>query len=632
LYSTETSDDGQKKKRKSEQSTMKQHLLVKASIVSVFVVMMGFFWPSQSDATEAILTDDATVAVAKPAGSSRMSASALRVVGPLNNKSEQNAYLKFDFSPLPAGTTGTNIAKATLVLYANAVRKAGTFDVVAVNGAWTESAVTSATVPSPTEVKATGVEVAEDDFVTVDLTGLVRDWVNGVVTNWGIALIPNTSAVDVQFDAKETEKGSHQARLIITTVNAGATGTTGAAGAQGSTGLTGPAGATGTTGAAGAQGSTGLTGSAGATGTTGAAGAQGSTGLTGSAGPTGATGAVGMTFRGAWSNETAYAINDVVTTNGSSWIALTATNGVDPTTDGGTNWVLVAAAGATGATGPAGSNGVDGATGPQGLIGLTGPTGPTGANGVDGTTGATGAQGSTGLTGPAGATGTTGAAGAQGSTGLTGSAGPTGTTGAAGAQGSTGLTGSAGPTGATGAVGMTFRGAWSNETAYAINDVVTTNGSSWIALTATNGVDPTTDDGTHWMAVAAAGLSGCTNETVATSEFTTESATYIDLSAFGPAVTVTVPSSGNVLVTLTAFMSNTANAGGYMGFQVETTEATDATSLHFEGTSAGQGFQGSATYVVSGLTPGSHTFTAKYRASAGVETFANRTIIVIPLP
>jgi hypothetical protein len=451
LYSTETSDDGQKKKRKSEQSTMKQHLLVKASIVSVFVVMMGFFWPSQSDATEAILTDDATVAVAKPAGSSRMSASALRVVGPLNNKSEQNAYLKFDFSPLPAGTTGTNIAKATLVLYANAVRKAGTFDVVAVNGAWTESAVTSATVPSPTEVKATGVEVAEDDFVTVDLTGLVRDWVNGVVTNWGIALIPNTSAVDVQFDAKETEKGSHQARLIITTVNAGATGTTGAAGAQGSTGLTGPAGATGTTGAAGAQGSTGLTGSA-------------------------------------------------------------------------------------------------------------------------------------------------------------------------------------GPTGATGAVGMTFRGAWSNETAYAINDVVTTNGSSWIALTATNGVDPTTDDGTHWMAVAAAGLSGCTNETVATSEFTTESATYIDLSAFGPAVTVTVPSSGNVLVTLTAFMSNTANAGGYMGFQVETTEATDATSLHFEGTSAGQGFQGSATYVVSGLTPGSHTFTAKYRASAGVETFANRTIIVIPLP
>src|SRR5579862_6010954 len=104
---------------------MKQHLLLKAAMVSVSVGMMGFFWPGQSDATEAILTDDATVAVAKSANSSRMSIRVLGVVGPLNNKSERNSYLKFDFSPLPAGTTGTNIDKATLVLYASAVRKAG---------------------------------------------------------------------------------------------------------------------------------------------------------------------------------------------------------------------------------------------------------------------------------------------------------------------------------------------------------------------------------------------------------------------------------------------------------------------------------------------------------------------------
>ena len=36
---------------------------------------------------------------------------------------------------------------------------------------------------------------------------------------------------------------------------------------------------------------------------------------------------------------------------------------------------------------------------------------------------------------------------------------------------------------------MTFRGAWDSGTAYTNNDVVTDNGSSWIALTATNGVD-----------------------------------------------------------------------------------------------------------------------------------------------
>ena len=42
--------------------------------------------------------------------------------------------------------------------------------------------------------------------------------------------------------------------------------------------------------------------------------------------------------------------------------------------------------------------------------------------------------------------------------------------------------------------------------------------------------------------------------------------------------------------------------------------------------------QGSATFYVTGLTAGSNTFTAKYRVDAGTGTFANRTIVVIPLP
>jgi hypothetical protein len=116
-----------------------------------------------------------------------------------------------------------------------------------------------------------------------------------------------------------------------------------------------------------------------------------------------------------------------------------------------------------------------------------------------------------------------------------------------------------------------------------------------------------------------------------------------------------VPSSGKVLVTLTAFISNTAcdsgdnkhdkgvksakcdnddncdKAGGYMSFQVDTnaivTATLDTTSLH-----STTGFQGSATYVVTGLSAGSHTFTAKYRTTGNTETFANRSIIVIPLP
>jgi hypothetical protein len=178
---------------------------------------------------------------------------------------------------------------------------------------------------------------------------------------------------------------------------------------------------------------------------------------------------------------------------------------------------------------------------------------------------------------------------------------------------------------------MTFRGAWTNSTAYAINDVVTENGSSWIAVANSTGIDPATDDDTHWTIVSASGLSGSANATLAGSDTTTD-ASYTDLSTIGPSVTASAPSSGNVLVTVTAFMSNGAASGGYMSFQVDATAATDATSLHFDNTTANFAFQGSATYVVSGLTAGSHTFTAKYRSGAGSETFAHRSIIVIPLP
>ena len=209
---------------------MKHPSFINVSIVSMFIGLLGVGWPGHVVAQEAILTGDATVAPAKPAGSSRMPASTLRVVGPLRVHSEQRAYLKFDFSPLPTGVTGTNIVKATLVLYVNTLRHAGSFDVVAVNGVWDENTVTSATVPAPIEVEATNVAIAVGDFVTVDLTGLVRDWVEGVVANSGLALIPNGTGVDVSFDSKEG--GAHSAQLsIITSVTSNqlAAGTVGLA-------------------------------------------------------------------------------------------------------------------------------------------------------------------------------------------------------------------------------------------------------------------------------------------------------------------------------------------------------------------------------------------------------------------
>ncbi len=73
-------------------------------------------------------------------------------------------------------------------------------------------------------------------------------------------------------------------------------------------------------------------------------------------------------FRGAWSQTSVYKKGDVVTFNGSSYVATT-----DIPIGGADTFVLIAQAGATGKTGPAGPQGPQG---PQGPAGPAGPAGP----------------------------------------------------------------------------------------------------------------------------------------------------------------------------------------------------------------------------------------------------------------
>lgn len=68
-----------------------------------------------------------------------------------------------------------------------------------------------------------------------------------------------------------------------------------------------------------------------------------------------------FTFTGVWSSSVTYALNDIVSYLGSSYVVSgTPTLGVNPVTDSA-NWSLIASVGAQGATGP---------QGPQGIIGL----------------------------------------------------------------------------------------------------------------------------------------------------------------------------------------------------------------------------------------------------------------------
>ena len=120
---------------------------------------------------------------------------------------------------------------------------------------------------------------------------------------------------------------------------------------------------------------------------------------------------------GAWTG-TSYSVGDVVTENGSSYLAIAANTSQDPALDAaGAYWRPLALAGASGATGPIGSTGAQGpvgGVGPQGSQGAQGATGPTGLAGPPGTTGTQGPQGIPGPVGPQGLPGATGPAGLNG--------------------------------------------------------------------------------------------------------------------------------------------------------------------------------------------------------------------------
>jgi len=273
------------------------------------------------------------------------------------------------------------------------------------------------------------------------------------------------------------------------------------AGPQGPAGPAGTAGPAGATGAKGATGATGATGSQGPQGLQGQAGAQGPAGQAGTNGTNGTNG-IGFNFRGAWVAGN-YSPYDVVTdSNGNAYVAIGASgnpfsSATDPSSDT-TDWTIMAAAGAPGATGAAGLQG------PQGFAGATGQTG---VQGPEGNTGPAGP------TGPAGATGPAGTAGAAGATGQQGPAGTAATiavgsvtTGAAGSIASVsnvgvpsaaifnfvipqGATGAQGPSG-SGSSTFNYRGTFSSKTGYNPNDVVSYEGTLYIASSAVFGVTP----------------------------------------------------------------------------------------------------------------------------------------------
>ena len=260
-------------------------------IASLVVLLLGLFLSIA--AAQIPATDDSYTASSNPT-SNFGNQSMLDVIGP-----GVNAYIRFDLTALPAGLTGSNVSKATVRLNVNGVNTSGTFDVYEVTKSWTEGAITyNNTPPLGTKVNsAVMIPTSKRNFIDVDVTQAVRDWLDGTQANYGIALVPSSgSSISVSFDSKENTSTSHDPELSANLVSAGpqgAQGPQGVQGPQGPAGPTGPQGMTGLAGATGATGPQGLTGATGATGAQGPAGPQGATGAPGATGPMGPMGAQG---------------------------------------------------------------------------------------------------------------------------------------------------------------------------------------------------------------------------------------------------------------------------------------------------------------------------------------------------
>ena len=313
-------------------------------------------WPCISSAG-VILTDDAYTSSSKPT-------TRFGKQGSLIISTRTRSFVKFDLSTLPSGTVGASVEKATLKLFVSKQKKAGSFNVFAVTSPWIEGTITNATAPTLAGTAETGSPVivnAVGKYVTVDLTDLVRDWLDGTLINNGVDLVRH-AALSAEIDSKEAQNTSHDAQLDIVLVGGtGAAGPAGPIGPPGPEGQSGPTGPTGPTGLAGATGPRGVTGLAGPTGPGGATGA------------TGLTGPQGLVWQGDFSPSSTYNHNDAVQfTDGSSYICVNASGcAASKTPVANLDWNLLAQVGDKGDTGVTGLTGPQGDKGDKGDIGVT---------------------------------------------------------------------------------------------------------------------------------------------------------------------------------------------------------------------------------------------------------------------
>ena len=126
--------------------------------------------------------------------------------------------LQFDLTELPVGSS---ISLATLLIFVNRVGTAGSVNVYAASGSWTESAVNGLSGgPVPGTLVAGNVPVSvADSYIAIPVTSQVQAWLAGSPNN-GFIITAN-STTSMFFDSKESTSTGHPAVLQVDLFGAG---------------------------------------------------------------------------------------------------------------------------------------------------------------------------------------------------------------------------------------------------------------------------------------------------------------------------------------------------------------------------------------------------------------------------
>src|SRR6266853_6648319 len=198
-------------------STTRTRLLVVAFTVAMLSVISGTAWGQLT------VTDDTYVSGAAPT-TANGSVGSLVVQGSTTGKPSYS-YITFDLTSLTgSGVTSTQVQKAYLRLYVTAVTVGGGFDVVEVTSptGWVEGTLIyntpNASTPAGTPLNINPISVpypsGKYQYILVDVTQAVRDWLNGTANN-GLVLKPHDTSISVAFASKEDTTYSHDPALNL---------------------------------------------------------------------------------------------------------------------------------------------------------------------------------------------------------------------------------------------------------------------------------------------------------------------------------------------------------------------------------------------------------------------------------